>query len=53
MVISVAGISFICYFVAGFLDRVNLTWISIPFGIALTIGFLIMMKFVVAKKKTE
>ena len=42
--ISVAAISFICYIVAGLLDKVNFTWVSIPIGIALTVAYLIFMK---------
>ena len=45
---SVAGISFLCYILAGLLDKINATWLSIPAGILLTIGFLVFMK-----KKTE
>ena len=51
--VSVAGISFICYFLAGFLDKINLTWLSIPIGIILTVGFLILMKFATVKKQDK
>ena len=49
--LSVAGISFVCYLIAGILDRIHLTWLSIPAGIALTMLFLIVMKHLVAKKQ--
>lgn len=49
--LSVAGISFICYLIAGILDRIHLVWLSIPAGVALTILFLIVMKNIVAKKQ--
>jgi len=42
--ISVAVISFICYLFAGLFDMVSITWLSIPIGIALVIGFLFYMK---------
>lgn len=48
--LTVAAISFICYILAGILDMVNLTWISIPAGVLLVIGFLFFMKKRVAKK---
>ncbi|MBR5896663.1 MAG: Na+/H+ antiporter NhaC family protein [Lachnospiraceae bacterium] len=49
--LSVAGISFVCYLIAGILDRIHLAWLSIPAGIALTLLFLIVMKHLVAKKQ--
>ena len=42
--ISVAVISFICYLLAGLFDMAGITALSIPIGIVLTIGFLIVMK---------
>ena len=48
--LSVAGISFVCYLVAGILDKINLAWVSIPTGIAVTIAFLLIMKNIVGKK---
>lgn len=47
--LSVAAISFVCYLLAGVLSFANLTWISIPAGIVITIGFLMFMKKKVAK----
>lgn len=47
--ITVAVISFICYILAGLLSFVNLTWITIPVGIAMVIVFLVIMKKKVAK----
>ena len=48
--ISVAGISFVTYLLAGLLDKAGLVVLSIPIGIALTIGFLVVMKSKVKKK---
>lgn len=42
--ISVAVISFISYILAGIFNMAGITWLSIPIGIALTIGFLVFMK---------
>lgn len=47
--LSVAAISFVCYLLAGVLSFANLTWISIPAGVVITICFLIVMKKKVAK----
>ncbi|MCR5829701.1 MAG: Na+/H+ antiporter NhaC family protein [Lachnospiraceae bacterium] len=49
--LSVAGISFVTYILAGLFDMIGMAWISIPVGIALTIGFLFFMKSVVGKKE--
>ncbi len=48
--LSVAAISFVTYLIAGALDKVGITWLSIPIGIVLTIIFLVAMKNLVAKK---
>ncbi len=48
--LSVAAISFVCYVLAGLFDKLGVTWLSIPIGVALTIGFLFVMKKVSAKK---
>ena len=45
--ISVAGISFVMYLISGFVQNVA---ILLPVGIAITIGFLFVMKAVVSKK---
>ena len=42
--LSVAVISFISYLLAGLFDKVGVTFLSIPIGIAITIGFLVVMK---------
>ncbi len=42
--VSVAGISFICYLLAGVFDKAGITWITLPIGVALTILFLFFMK---------
>lgn len=42
--ISVAAISFVCYLLAGLLDMAGVAILSIPIGIILTVGFLIVMK---------
>lgn len=48
--LSVAAISFVCYVLAGLFDKLGVTWLSIPIGVALTIGFLFVMKKVSVKK---
>ena len=48
--LTVAGISFICYLLAGILDKANVTWISIPVGVILTIGTLFVIKKTVGVK---
>ena len=51
--ISVAGISFVMYVIAGFVQN---AWICLPIGIALTVGFVVLMRFLGNKKeaaKTE
>ena len=47
--ITVAAISFVCYIIAGLFNMVNLTWISVPVGIALVIGTLFVIKNKVSK----
>ncbi|MBO4890844.1 MAG: Na+/H+ antiporter NhaC family protein [Lachnospiraceae bacterium] len=42
--ISVAGLSFVCYVLAGLFETVGLTWLSLPIGVVLTIAFLFFMK---------
>ena len=42
--ITVAAISFVCYLLAGVLDMVNLTWISVPVGVVLVIVVLRVIK---------
>ncbi len=49
-VISVAGISFVTYILAGLFDLGGFAWLSIPAGIALTIAFLFVMKNITDKK---
>ncbi|MCR4624610.1 MAG: Na+/H+ antiporter NhaC family protein [Lachnospiraceae bacterium] len=48
--ISVAGISFVTYLLAGLLDKAGLVVLSIPIGVLLTIGFLFVMKSLTKKK---
>ena len=48
--ISVAGISFVTYILAGLLDKAGMVVLSIPIGIVLTICFLFVMKAMVKKK---
>ena len=45
--VSVAGISFVMYLIAGFLPN---AWITLPIGIVLTIAFLFVMKKIMVKK---
>ena len=47
--LTVAGLSFICYLVAGF---VRSAWITLPIGIALTAVTLIVLKKVTKKKQS-
>lgn len=42
--ISVAGLSFVCYVLAGLFEPIGLTWLSLPIGVVLTIAFLFFMK---------
>lgn len=48
--ITVATISFAMYILAGFLGKYNLTVVSIPVGVVVTVLFLVLMKKFVAKK---
>ena len=48
--ISVAGISFFTYILAGLLDKAGMVVLSIPIGVVLTVGFLFVMKSLVKKK---
>ena len=51
--ISVAGISFVTYLLAGLFDMLfGAAWISIPVGIILTVVFLFVVKSMVKSKKT-
>jgi len=51
--ISVAGISFVTYLLAGLFDMLfGAAWISIPVGIVLTVVFLFVVKSMVKSKKT-
>ena len=47
--ITVAVVSFVCYIVAGLANLANLTWISVPFGVVLTIAVL----YIIKKKTTK
>jgi len=47
---TVAGVSFVTYVLAGVLATFNLAIIALPVGIALTIGTLIIIKFATKKK---
>lgn len=42
--ITVAAISFVSYLLAGVLNLVNLTWVSIPVGAVLTVAVLVFLK---------
>ena len=52
--LTVAGISFVSYLVAGLLDSFGsgLVWISIPFGLALTIAVPLVLKMLTNKLKS-
>ena len=47
--ITMAGISFVMFILAGFIQN---AWICLPIGIALTIGTLLVIKTIVNKKET-
>ncbi|MBQ3063721.1 MAG: Na+/H+ antiporter NhaC family protein [Clostridia bacterium] len=52
--LTVAGVSFVCYILAGVLQSVGLYWwVSLPIGIALMIGTLFGIRFVLAKKAAK
>ncbi len=42
--LTVAGISFVTYLIAGLLDMIGLVWVSIPVGIVLTVATLFVIK---------
>lgn len=42
--ISVAGVSAVCYILAGLFDGAGITWLSLPIGVVLVIAFLYFMK---------
>lgn len=42
--LTVACISFVCYLLAGVLNKAGVTWISIPVGVVLVVAVLIYMK---------
>lgn len=42
--ITVAAVSIVCYLLAGILNMVNLTWVSVPVGVILIIVVLLYMK---------
>jgi len=48
--LSVAGISFVTYLLAGLFDKGGFVWLSIPVGMVLTIMFLIVMKKKISAK---
>ena len=48
--LTVAGISFVTYVIAGFLARVNLAIVALPIGIVLTVATLIAIKAITKKK---
>ena len=48
--LSVAGISFVTYLLAGLFDKGGFVWLSIPVGIILTVLFLMVVKKMVKSK---
>lgn len=42
--LTVAAVSFVCYILAGVLNNVNMTWVSIPVGVILTVAVLFFIK---------
>ena len=47
--ISVAGISFVCYLLAGVFDKAGITWLSLPIGAVFTVSFLLFVKNITTK----
>ena len=48
--VTVAGISFVMFIIAGFIQS---AWICLPIAIALTVGTLYVIKYITTKKKAE
>ena len=48
--LTVAGISFVMFVLAGFIQN---AWICLPIGIALTIGTVVLVKYITKKKHPE
>ncbi|MCR4720278.1 MAG: Na+/H+ antiporter NhaC family protein [Lachnospiraceae bacterium] len=48
--LTVAGISFVTYIFAGLFDLLDIAWLSIPLGIVLTIGTLLVIRSFIRKK---
>ncbi len=42
--LTVAAVSFVCYILAGVLNNANMTWVSIPVGVILTVAVLFFIK---------
>ena len=42
--LTVAAVSFVCYILAGVLNNANMTWVSIPVGVVLTVAVLFFIK---------
>ena len=51
--LTVAGVSFVAFILAGVLNLANVAWIAIPVAIALMIGTLFAIKMFVKKKPTD
>ena len=48
--LTVAGVSFVTYLIAGFIANTAYAWVSLPIGIVLMIGTLFVIKAATAKK---
>ena len=49
--LTVAGVSFVCYILAGLLQNVGLYWwVSLPIGLALMVGTLFAMRIILKRK---
>jgi Na+/H+ antiporter NhaC len=51
--LTVAGVSFVAFILAGVLNLANVAWIAIPVAIALMIGTLFVIKLIVKRKSNK
>ena len=51
--LTVAGVSFVAFILAGVLNLANVAWIAVPVAIALMIGTLFVIKLIVKRKSNK
>lgn len=51
--LSVAGISFVTYLLAGLFSLIGVAWLSIPVGAVLTVLFLVLVKKISSRKQVQ